>query len=54
MLKTQFSGFMVARRLTAMAAILAFGLALGGCSKCGFFWDDWSQAPKSCKDEIRR
>jgi len=37
------------RRLTILASILALGLVLGGCSKCGFWWDEAS--PRSCKDD---
>jgi hypothetical protein len=24
---------------------------LDGCTKCGPIWDDWIQAPKSCKSD---
>jgi hypothetical protein len=36
--------------------LLAIGLALGGCSRCGFWWDDLRDVvPKSCKvDEPRK
>ncbi len=37
------------KRLTILACILTFGLALGGCSKCGFWWDDWGR--KTCKSD---
>jgi len=39
------------RRAVLMSAMLALGLALSGCSKCGPFWDDWMQGPKSCKSD---
>jgi len=39
------------KRLIILAGILAVGLTLGGCSKCGFWWDDWQSAPKSCKGD---
>jgi hypothetical protein len=32
--------------------LIALGLALGGCSKCGFFWDDWRSTPKSCQGDV--
>ena len=28
------------KRLTILTGILALGLMLGGCSKCGFWWDE--------------
>jgi hypothetical protein len=40
----------VFKRLTIIASVVALGLTLGGCSKCGFWWDDW-QWPRACKDE---
>ena len=40
------------RRLTIVASIVALGLALGGCTKCGFWWDDWMHKPaKSCNGD---
>jgi hypothetical protein len=41
----------MSRRLAVIFGVLAFGLALGGCSKCGPIWDDWFQGPKSCKSD---
>jgi hypothetical protein len=42
----------VLKRLTVLACITAFGLMLGGCSKCGFWWDEWgNNHPKSCKGD---
>ena len=38
------------KRLTILACVLAFGLAVGGCSRCGFWWDEWQQ--KSCKGDV--
>jgi hypothetical protein len=38
------------RRLALIFSVIAIGLALGGCSKCGPIWDDW-QSPKSCKSD---
>jgi len=31
-------------RLFAIALVVTLGLALGGCSRCGWFWE----SPKSC------
>lgn len=39
------------RRLILIAGLLAAGFALSGCSKCGPFWDDWVQSPRSCKSD---
>jgi len=39
------------RRLVLISGMLALGFALSGCSKCGPFWDDWMQSPKSCKSD---
>ncbi len=40
------------KRLTILACVLAFGLMVGGCSKCGFWWDEWGNPPpKSCKGD---
>jgi hypothetical protein len=32
-------------------SVIAIGLALDGCTKCGPIWDDWMHAPKSCKSD---
>jgi hypothetical protein len=44
--------FMLRRGVTIIA-LLALGLALGGCSKCGPFWEDWMQPSpqKSCRSD---
>lgn len=34
-------------RVILTAGLLALGLTLGGCTKCGPIWDDWS--PRSCR-----
>jgi hypothetical protein len=39
------------RRLALIFSVVAFGLALSGCTKCGPIWDDWMQSPKSCKSD---
>jgi hypothetical protein len=39
------------RRLVVMAGLLALGLALSGCSKCGPFWEDWMYPSKSCRSD---
>jgi len=39
------------RRLTQFVGMVAVGLALNGCTKCGPIWDDWIHAPKSCKSD---
>jgi len=42
----------VFKRLTIVASLLALGLTLGGCSKCGFWWDEWQSSPRSCKGDL--
>ena len=39
------------RRLILIFSVIALGLALNGCTKCGPIWDDWVQPPKSCKSD---
>jgi hypothetical protein len=39
------------RRLVLIVGMVAVGVALGGCTKCGPIWDDWVQSPKSCKSD---
>ncbi|MCX7297581.1 MAG: peptidylprolyl isomerase [Hyphomicrobiales bacterium] len=31
-------------RFAAIVCLAVLGLSLGGCSKCGFFWDTGSRA----------
>jgi len=44
-------GAFMFRRLVLILGIVAMGLALDGCTKCGPIWDDWVQSPKSCKSD---
>src|SRR5260370_14704892 len=39
------------RRWVLIFSVVAMGLALNGCTKCGPIWDDWMQSPKSCKSD---
>ena len=39
------------KRLTILCGVLTLSLALGGCSKCGWIWDDWRSAPQSCRSD---
>jgi len=39
------------RRWAFVIGMIALGLALSGCTKCGPIWDDWMQSPKSCKSD---
>ena len=39
------------KRLAILAGVVVFGLMVSGCSKCGFWWEDWQSAPKSCKGD---
>lgn len=40
------------KRLTVLASVLALGLALSSCSKCGFWWDEWQSRPGACKGDL--
>ena len=45
--------FRVFKRLIIVASVVAFGLMVGGCSKCGFWLDEWTNKPaKSCKNDF--
>jgi hypothetical protein len=39
------------RRLAIVFSVVAMGLVLNGCTKCGPIWEDWMQSPKSCKSD---
>lgn len=39
------------RRLAVILSVIAMGLILDGCTKCGPIWDDWMQPSKSCKSD---
>jgi hypothetical protein len=40
------------KRLTILSSVIALALVLGGCTRCGFIWDDWSAPSKSCRDHV--
>jgi len=45
--------FHVFKRLTIVACVVGFGLMVGGCSKCGFWLDEWLERPaQSCKGDL--
>jgi hypothetical protein len=44
-------GSFMLRRLVMLFSVIAMGLLLNGCTKCGPIWDDWMQSPKSCKSD---
>jgi len=39
------------RLIALVFSLVALGLVLDGCTKCGPIWDDWMQSPKSCKSD---
>jgi hypothetical protein len=41
----------MSRRWIAMIGVVAVGLVLNDCTKCGPIWDDWVQSPKSCRSD---
>jgi hypothetical protein len=45
------SGAGMFRRLAIVFGVIAIGLLLNGCTKCGPIWDDWLQSPKACKSD---
>jgi len=45
------NGSAMLRRLALLVGVIAIGMALNGCTKCGPIWDDWTQSPKSCKSD---
>ena len=41
------------KRMTIVATVMAFGFMVSGCSKCGFWLDEWANRPaKSCKGDF--
>lgn len=41
------------KRLAIVASVVAFGLMVSGCSKCGFWLDEVMNRPaKSCKGDF--
>jgi hypothetical protein len=45
---------MTRRRIAAIACLIILGLPLGGCTHCGWIWDDWGHKPKSCSSDEPR
>jgi hypothetical protein len=43
--------FQMFRRLALLACVIAVGLMLNGCTKCGPIWDDWFPSQKSCRSD---
>ena len=41
----------MARRVTILCGVVAIGLLLDGCTKCGPIWDDWMAPSKACKSD---
>lgn len=42
------------KRLTVISSVIAFGVLLGGCTKCGWLWDDWRTTPQTCREDAPR
>ena len=41
---------MLMRRVLTLSSTLILVLVLGGCSQCGWWWDDWfDDGPKTCR-----
>jgi hypothetical protein len=45
------SGAVMVRRVAILLGVIAIGMLLNGCTKCGPIWDDWLQSPKACKSD---
>jgi hypothetical protein len=45
------SGWTMLRRCVLVFSLVALGLVLDGCTRCGPIWDDWLHAPKSCRSD---
>jgi hypothetical protein len=41
----------MSKRLAATVCLVLLGLSLGGCTKCGWLWD---QPPRSCHSDAPR
>jgi hypothetical protein len=39
------------KRLTILSSLLLLSVSLGGCSKCGWIWNDWQSTPQSCRSD---
>jgi len=39
-------------RLAALVCLALLGLSLGGCTKCGWLWND--QGPGTCHSDVPR
>ncbi len=39
--------------ILVVLSVVMLSFALGGCSKCGFWWDEWKSSPaKACKGDF--
>ncbi len=41
----------MSKRIAAIVCLVLLGLSLGGCTKCGWLWD---QPPRSCRSDAPR
>ena len=39
------------KRIATLVAVALIGAMLGGCTKCGWIWDDLTTTPKSCRND---
>jgi hypothetical protein len=40
----------MAKKAVIVVFLTAVGLTLGGCSRCGWIWDDW-RSPSACRSD---
>jgi hypothetical protein len=45
----RYDGIMTRQRLAAILCLVLLGLSLGGCTKCGWLWDNGGRACHSDK-----
>jgi len=42
----------MSQRIRGFLCLVLLAASLGGCTKCGFFWDDWQ--PRACHSDAPR
>lgn len=42
---------MTTRLITRLMCIVLIGAALGGCTRCGWLWEEGSATPKACRSD---
>jgi hypothetical protein len=42
------------RRFAVFICLALLAATLGGCTKCGWIWNDWTNNPHSCHSDAPR